>query len=428
MRVLVVGNGAREHVIAWKIAQSPRLERLFVAPGNAGTSDLAENVTVKSDDVEGLLEFAIRERIDLTVVGPEIPLEAGITDKFEGAGMLIFGPTKKAARIETSKSFTKDLIERHGVPTANAAIFEDYSEALKYVKGERVPVVIKADGLAGGKGVVVAETHRAAVTALGGLMVDRAFGSSGDKVLVEEYLEGHEISVFAFVDGPRVSSLVAACDYKRIGEGDTGSNTGGMGAYSPPIPALWNQEMERRVMEEIMMPVALALVEAGSPYRGVLFGGLMVTEAGPKVIEFNCRFGDPEAQVVLRRLESDLLEAMTATAEGRLEDLCLKWDNRSAVGVVIASGGYPQSYETGRPITGLGGLDDGVVAFHAGTSMVCDKKVTDGGRVLTITSLASSVEEARHVAYSNVDRVKFDGAYYRTDIAAPERYAVAESI
>lgn len=420
MRVLVVGNGAREHAIAWKIAQSPRLEKLFVAPGNAGTDDLAENVDVQSDDVGGLLNFAIQERIDLTVVGPEIPLEAGITDQFEASGLLIFGPTKRGARIETSKSFTKDLIQRHGIPTAIASIFDDYDEAVRYVKDGNVPIVIKADGLAGGKGVVVAETHMTAVTTLQALMVDRVFGTSGDRVLVEEYLEGREISVFAFVDGPRVSSLVAACDYKRIGNGDTGSNTGGMGAYSPPAPDLWNPEMERRVRHEIMMPVARALAKDDSPYRGVLFAGLMITETGPKVIEFNCRFGDPEAQVVLRRLENDLLEAMITIAEGRLEDLCLEWDNRSAVGVVIASGGYPQSYETGQPITGLNNLDDGIVAFHAGTSNSFDQQVTDGGRVMTVTSLASSIEDARCLAYDNVDRIRFKGAYYRTDIAGPD--------
>ena len=257
-------------------------------------------------------------------------------------------------------------------------------------------------------------------------MVDRVFGNSGDRVLVEEYLDGREISVFAFVDGPRVSSLVAACDYKRIGDGDTGSNTGGMGAYSPPIPELWNPDLERLVMEDIMIPVAQALAEDSSPYRGVLFAGLMVTDDGPKVIEFNCRFGDPEAQVVLRRLENDLLEAMIATAEGRLEDLCLEWDNRSAVAVVIASGGYPESYETGQPITGLNNLDDGVVAFHAGTSNSSGQRVTDGGRVLTVTSLANSVEDARYLAYANVNRIKFEGSYYLTDIAAPEQYGIAE--
>ena len=428
MKVLVVGNGAREHAIAWKIAQSPRLGELFVAPGNAGTADLAENVPIKADDVSGLLEFANRERIDLTVVGPEAPLELGIADRFEEAGLLIFGPTKAAARIETSKSFAKELMERHGVPTGRAALFEDYDEAVRYVEAGRVPVVIKADGLAAGKGVVVAETHRTAVAALRERMVDREFGASGDKVLIEEYLEGPEVSVFAFVDGPRVSSLVAACDYHRIGDGDTGPNTGGMGAYSPPLPSLWDAEMEERVMTEVMAPVAKALADEGSPYRGVLYGGLMVTDDGPKVIEFNCRHGDPEAQVVLRRLKSDLLEAMTATAEGRLEDVRLEWDARSSVGVVVASGGYPQSYETGYSIEGLDRLDDGVVAFHAGTAVSGGRQVTDGGRVLTVTSLSDTLEDSRRIAYANAERVEFDGAYYRTDIAAFGREPVAESI
>lgn len=428
MKVLVVGNGAREHAIAWKIAQSPRLGELFVAPGNAGTADLAENVPIKADDVSGLLEFAKRGRIDLTVVGPEAPLELGIADRFEEAGLLIFGPTKAAARIETSKSFAKDLMERHGVPTGRAALFEDYDEAVRYVEAGSVPVVIKADGLAAGKGVVVAETHRTAVASLRERMVDREFGASGDKVLVEKYLQGPEVSVFAFVDGPQVSSLVAACDYQRIGDGDVGPNTGGMGAYSPPLPSLWDAEMEERVMTEVMAPVAKALADEGSPYRGVLYAGLMITEDGPKVIEFNCRHGDPEAQVVLRRLKSDLLEAMTATAEGRLEDVRLEWDARSSVGVVIASGGYPQSYETGYPVDGLDRLDDGVVAFYAGTAVSDGRPVTDGGRVLTVTSLADTLEDARRIAYSNAERVEFDGAYYRTDIAAFGREPVAESI
>ena len=427
MKVLVVGSGAREHAIAWKLAQSPCLGKLFVAPGNAGTADAAENVPVEADDVGGLLKLAGRERIDLTVVGPEAPLGLGIADRFEEAGLLLLGPTKAAARIETSKSFAKGLMERRGVPTARYAAFQDYDEAVRYVRAGRAPVVIKADGLTAGKGVVVAETHRAAVDALRERMVARVFGASGDRVLVEERLEGPEVSVFAFVDGPRVSPPVAACDYKRAGEGDTGPNTGGIGAYSPPLPSLWNADLEERVMTEIMAPVAKALADEGSPYRGVLYAGLMITEDGPKVIEFNCRLGDPEAQVVLRRLESDLLEAMTAAAEGRLEDVRLEWDAGASVGVVVASGGYPQSYETGYPIEGLDRLDDGVVAFHAGTALSGGRTVTDGGRVLTIASLADNVEDARRIAYANAERVGFEGAYYRPDIAALGREPVAES-
>ena len=427
MKVLIVGNGGREHAIAWKLAQSPQAPRLLVAPGNAGTAQVADNVPVDAADVDGLLELSKRERVDLTVVGPEAPLAAGIADRFQDEGLLILGPTQAAARIETSKGFAKDLMVRHGVPTGQAAVFDELERAAAHVDGASFPVVVKADGLAAGKGVTVAESRSAALKALRAALVDRVFGDAGERVLIEEYLEGWEVSVFAFVDGPEVSEMVAACDYKRVGDGDTGPNTGGIGAYSPPLPSRWTPELETTARRKIMEPVARALAEEGSPYRGVLYGGLMVTADGPKVIEFNCRMGDPETQVVLPRLKSDLLEAMISTADGRLQDVRLEWDPRPCVGVVMASGGYPGAYKIGFHIEGLGELDGEAIAFHAGTSfsrasgtdgVLSSGLVSAGGRVLTVSALGDTLDQARGAAYSNVARVSFENAFYRTDIAA----------
>ena len=425
MRVLVVGSGAREHAIVWKLAQSPLDPRLIIAPGNAGTAQLAENVAVEADDLDGLLELARRERADLTVVGPEVPLAAGIVDRFHEAGLLIFGPTEAAARIETSKSFAKDLMSRHAVPTGSAAVFDDYDRAAAYVDSERTPIVVKADGLTAGKGVTVAESRDVAKAALRNALADGAFGASGEHVLIEEFLEGWEVSVFAFVDGTEVSEMVAACDYKRVGDGDTGPNTGGMGAFSPPLPSLWTSELQARVRTEIMEPVARGLAQEGSPYSGVLYAGLMITSDGPKVIEFNCRMGDPETQVVLPRLKTDLLAAMISTAEGRLQDVHLEWDPRPCVGVVVASGGYPGPYRIGVAIEGLEDLDEGAFAFHAATALgdsnndaTAAALVSSGGRVLTVSALGDTLAEARSAAYSNVARVSFEDAFYRKDIAA----------
>jgi len=419
MKVLVVGNGGREHAITWKLAQSPRRPELLVAPGNAGTAQepRTRNVAVDVADIEGQLSLAKREGVDLTVVGPEIPLEAGIADRFAEAGMSLFGPTQAAARIETSKVFAKDLMLRHGVPTGNAESFDDYQDAARYVEQAGRPVVVKADGLAAGKGVVVAETTAEALRALHEVMVDRVFGDAGRTVLVEELLLGWEVSVFAFVDGTDVSTMVAACDYKRIGEGETGPNTGGIGAYSPPLPSQWTPELEARVKRGIILPVVEALADEGSPYRGALYAGLMVTNEGPKVIEFNCRLGDPETQVVLPRLKSDLLDAMLLTVRGRVGEVRLEWDPRPCVGVVVASSGYPGSYQTGYHIDGLGSLDGEAVAFHAGTALDDGKVVTSGGRVLAVTAVGSDLADARRRAYENVGKVDFTGATYRSDIA-----------
>ena len=416
MRILVVGSGAREHAITWKLSQSPLVEDLIVAPGNAGTAEIASNVDVDPEDLDGLLQVARDEAVDLTVVGPEAPLAAGIADRFQHAGLPIFGPTREAARIESSKLFAKTLMLDAGVPTSAARAFNSFGEASEHVKGLAMPVVVKADGLAAGKGVVVADSHDEAVDALHASLEARVFGAAGEVVLIEECLVGREVSVFAFVDGAHVSSMAAACDYKRAGDGDTGPNTGGMGSFTPP--SFWDDELEHRVRSEIMEPVAATLAERGTPYTGTLYAGIMVTEDGPRVFEFNCRLGDPEAQVVLPRLKTDLAEVMMCTARGSLRDLCVDWGTEAAVGVVVASGGYPGSYETGFQIDGLDSMEDAVV-FHAGTSPDGSGGVlTDGGRVLTVVSTADSVEEARRTVYENLPRIGFRNSFYRTDIAA----------
>lgn len=418
MKVLVVGKGGREHAIVWKLLQSPRISSLYCAPGNAGTAPIAENVPISDTDVDGLLVFAKQRSIDFTIVGPEAPLAAGIVDRFNDAGLAIFGPTKRATQIESSKRFAKDLMARAGVPTGHAEVFDDFDSARRYVESIHPPVVIKADGLAAGKGVVIAETMEQAVSALRAQMVDRELGASGDTVLIEEYMEGPEISVFAFVNGERLSPLFAAADYQRPGEGNVGPNSGGMGAYSPLVGSMWTEDIENQVRTTVLQPVATALANEGSPYIGVLYAGLMLTSRGLRVIEFNCRLGDPEAQVILPRLKTDLLDVLQATVDGDPADLQLDWDNRPAVGVVVASGGYPGSYKTGLEIHGLDDVDNDVTVFHSGTSFDQDKAVvTNGGRVLTITAIGRTYQDARQKAYVNAERITFDGGFYRRDIA-----------
>ena len=417
MKTLLVGNGAREHAMAWKLAQSPLVSELIVAPGNAGTAELDRNAPVGAEDVDGLLALAQDEGIEFTVVGPEAPLATGIVDRFRQAGALIFGPTAAAARIESSKTFAKELMVRNGIPTARAETFTDYGEALEHLAAASLPIVVKADGLAAGKGVVVARKLEEARDALRRQMVELEFGDAGRRVLIEDYLEGSEISVFAFVDGEQVSGLAAACDYKRALDGDEGPNTGGMGAYSPPVA--WNEELESEVRERIMVPAARALAELGSPFRGILYGGLMLTSDGPKVVEFNCRMGDPEAQVVLPRLKTDLAAIMIDTVTGKIEDLSLEWDDRPCVGVVLASGGYPGAYRTGCEIRGLEHAGEDALVFHAGTRLGDDDTVaTDGGRVLTVCALGDDLAEAREGAYEAANRVSFDEAQFRGDIAS----------
>ena len=406
--------------MAWRLSASPLVTELFIAPGNAGTAQLGRNVPIGAEEIESLLEFARASGVDITVVGPEAPLAAGVADRFDEVGMKLFGPTRAAARIESSKSFAKELMARCGVPTGSAERFDDYETAATYLAGVSPPFVIKADGLAAGKGVVITHSRDEAMHALRRTMVEREFGAAGETVLIEEHLEGREVSVFAFVDGDFVSSLTAACDYKRVGDGDVGPNTGGMGSFSPP--PFWTLGLESRVRREIMEPIARGMHELGSPFRGMLYAGLMLTDDGPKVVEFNCRLGDPEAQAVLPRLETDLGELIADAVEGRLDATRLEWSAAACVSVVVASGGYPGTYPTGCRIDGLESLDDEVLVFHAGTKEAQTGEesaiVTDGGRVLTVSALGATMAEARRRAYANVSRVRFDGSFYRSDIAA----------
>ncbi|MEK7246937.1 MAG: phosphoribosylamine--glycine ligase [Chloroflexota bacterium] len=423
MNVLVVGSGAREHALAWKLRQSPRLNDLFTAPGNAGTAQLATNVDVKASNVEGLVQLARGEHIDLVVVGPEDPLSRGLVDRLAVEGIAAFGPARAAARIESSKAFSKDLMLRYGIPTASARMFDNRTGARNYVESLSGGIVVKADGLTAGKGVIVCDTTEEALAAIDKMMGEEAaFGASGSTVLVEERLTGREVSAMAFTDGVTVAPMPFACDYKRIGDGDEGPNTGGMGAYSPPP---WLDEALEPVIHETITEAAVAAMMAeGAPYRGVLYPGLMITKDGPRVIEFNCRFGDPEAQVLIPRLKSDLLEICLAVAENRLSDAEIEWSTEAAVAVVMASGGYPDDYTTGYEISGLGTLEDDVLVFHAGTALGDDGSVvTSGGRVLTVAAMGSSLAEARAKVYRNVQRIHFTQAYYRRDIAAPAQNA-----
>lgn len=416
MRVLVVGSGAREHAIAWKLRQSTRLSQMFVAPGNAGTASIAQNLPVPSADVEALAQAAREHRVDLTIVGPEVPLAEGIVDLFRSQGLAVFGPTKAAARIESSKVFSKALMQKHGIPTAEAQVFSSYEAARRYVMKHELPLVVKADGLAAGKGVFVCHSREEALEALHQCMEARAFGSAGDQVLVEECLQGREVSVFAFTDGTHLSPLVAACDYKRVGDGDQGPNTGGMGSYSPP--EFLDDDLMEKVNVTVFKPVLKALSDAGTPYRGLLYAGLMIENGEPKVIEFNCRMGDPETQVILPRMESDLLDVIEAVVVGTLAGVTPVWRKEACVGVVMASRGYPGQYQTGKPIRGLERIPPEAVVFHSGTRLEGGVPVTAGGRVLTVTALGDDLDEARRRAYSALSHINFEGATFRHDIAA----------
>ncbi len=429
MKVLVVGGGGREHALVWKIGQSEKVDKIYCAPGNAGIAGLATCVSIEPDRIETLVAFARKEGIDLTVVGPEAPLVAGIVDAFEAEGLKVFGPRRRAAEIEGSKAFAKGLMKKYGIPTARHRTFEDPDLAREYVRQVGAPVVLKADGLAAGKGVIVAQSEEEALVAVERIMEVRAFGAAGRRLVVEEYLEGEEVSVLALVDGEHFVPLASSQDHKRAYDGDEGPNTGGMGAYSPA--PCYTPGLAREVEEKVLGPVVKAMVREGRPYRGILYAGLMLTQDGPRVLEFNCRFGDPETQVVLPRMKTDLVAAMEAVVEGRLEEIELDWYPEAAVGVVLASGGYPLEYEEGKVIRGLeeAAALQGVLLFHAGT----DRKeapeggtgdgprreeiVTAGGRVLGVVALGESIRQAVDLAYRAVGMIEFEGMHYRRDIA-----------
>ena len=417
MKVLVIGSGGREHALVWKLAQSPEADRIFCASGNAGTEEIGENVSIRANDLPKLARFAKENRIDLTIVGPDDPLAAGIVDLFEAEGLRVFGPNKKAAQLEASKIFAKELMSAKKIPTAPARTFSSSAEALNYCDEVALPVVIKADGLALGKGVVVAHDRASARQAVCSMMEERAFGEAGRRIIMEECLRGSECSVHALVSGKSFRMLATARDHKRARDGDEGPNTGGMGAVSPADN--WNAEREGNFISSIMQPLLDGLTRNGTMFRGLLFPGLMITDAGLRVLEFNCRFGDPETQAILPRMKSDLLPLMIATTEGGLENVAIEFDSRFAVTVTIASSGYPGKYETGKTIEGLENAArlPEVQIFHAGTKRQDGKTVTSGGRVLAVTALGDSVPQARERAYAAINKIHFEGCHFRRDIA-----------
>ncbi len=417
MKVLIVGSGGREHALAWRINQSPNLTRLWVAAGNAGTAGLAENLEIRSSDIDGLVAAAQKAAADLVVVGPEAPLALGLADQLDELHIPVFGPSQAAAQIESSKGFALNLMKEAGVPCPEFASVGDEANANAYIKDHPGPLVVKADGLAAGKGVLLCDDSKQARAAVKLCMSNRAFAEAGDTVVLEEYLSGPEVSVFAFCDGESLSPLVAACDYKRLEDGNLGPNTGGMGSFAQPD--FWTPELAAQVEQTIMRPVLRAMAERGSPYKGVLYAGLMLTESGPKVLEFNCRLGDPETQVVMPLLASDPLELMLACAEGTLDKVQVKWETKNYVGVVMVSGGYPDQYETGFEISGLDeGGPEGTMVFHAGTKLGAGLPLTAGGRVLTVVGGGDNIESARKRAYSRLENISFKGAKWRRDISS----------
>ena len=417
MKVLVIGSGGREHALAWKLKQSSGVDRIFCAPGNAGTAQLAENVAISVSDLPAVVRFAKENRVDLTVVGPDDPLAAGIVDLFLAEGLRIFGPSKAAARIESSKIFAKELMRKEGIPTARAGMFDRSDDAIRFCDELRFPIVIKADGLALGKGVVIAPNPQSARSTIDDMMNQGRFGEAGRHVVVEEFLRGTECSLHALVDGKDYRLLESARDHKRALDGDVGPNTGGMGAFSPANN--WSSKLQSQFEEGIMRPVLGGLLAEGITFRGLLYPGLMITEDGARVLEFNCRFGDPETQVLLPRMKSDLLPLREATINGKIDNYSIEWEQRPAVTVVLASGGYPGKYETGKSISGLDEAAklDGVQIFHAGTKQLNGEIVTAGGRVLAVTALGSTITEARSRAYEAVARIHFENCHYRRDIA-----------
>ncbi len=420
MRILVIGSGGREHTLIWKLRQSPRVRALFCAPGNAGISRSARCAPIQPDDFAAMSDFVRKERIDLVIVGPEAPLAIGLADHLKGLGVSVLGPMRNAARLESSKVFAKDFMARHGIPTADYAVYQDSKKAFAFLDSSeaRYPIVVKADGLAAGKGVVVARTAAEARTAVQRIMVDREFGSAGDRIVIEECLQGIEASYIVFTDGETILPAVAARDHKAVYDNDAGPNTGGMGAYS--TDDILGPELEQGVVEKVIRPVIDGMREEGSPFQGILYAGLMLTSRGPLVLEFNVRMGDPECQVILPRLESDLSELCEALCQGRLKNHRAVWNRGAAVCVVLASGGYPGSYSGGKVISGLemAEEDRGVAVFHAGTRQDGEKFVTDGGRVLGVTAVNQDLASAMMLAYEAVNKIHFEGMHYRRDIGA----------
>lgn len=418
MKVLIIGSGGREHALAWKAAQSPQVRKVFVAPGNAGTAREAalENVPLGVEAIDELVEFARQNTVDLTIVGPEAPLVMGVVDAFQAAGLPCFGPTRAAAQLEGSKAFTKDFLARHHIPTAAYQNFTEIEPALAYLRQQGAPIVVKADGLAAGKGVIVAQTQDEAEAAVRDMLAGNAFGEAGHRVVIEEYLEGEEASFICMVDGEHILPLATSQDHKRVGEGDTGPNTGGMGAYSP-APVV-TPAVHERIMAEVIEPTVKGMAAEGHPYTGFLYAGLMISADGtPKVIEYNCRFGDPETQPIMMRLQSDLVELCRLALDGRLDQARAEWDPRASLGVVLAAGGYPGSYDKGAPITGLEHADsEDAKIFHAGTALKDGQVVTAGGRVLCATALGESVSQAQARAYALAQQIDWAGMFYRRDI------------
>ncbi|EKO3593904.1 phosphoribosylamine--glycine ligase [Vibrio metschnikovii] len=418
MQVLVIGSGGREHALGWKVAQNPQVETVFVAPGNAGTAlePKLENVNIAVEDIAGLVAFAQQKNIALTIVGPEIPLVLGVVDAFRDAGLAIFGPTQAAAQLEGSKAFTKDFLARHNIPTAAYANFTEIEPALAYVREQGAPIVVKADGLAAGKGVIVAMTLQEAEDAIQDMLADNSFGEAGSRVVIEEFLDGEEASFIVMVDGKNVLPMATSQDHKRVGDADTGPNTGGMGAYSP-APVV-TQDVHDRVMREVIYPTVRGMAAEGNPYTGFLYAGLMIDAQGtPKVIEYNCRFGDPETQPIMMRLQSDLVELCLAALDGKLDQVESKWDPRASIGIVLAAGGYPADYRKGDVISGLPTEEvAGEKVFHAGTSDQSGAVVTNGGRVLCATALGENVFQAQQRAYQLAKQIEWQGMFYRHDI------------
>jgi len=416
MKILVVGSGGREHALVWKLHQSHLVKKIYAAPGNAGISELAECVEIASEDLVRLADFAEKNSVDLTVVGPELPLTLGIVDEFQKRNLKIFGPTKMAAMIEGSKVFAKEFMKKYHVPTASFKVFDRADEAMDFVRSSDMPLVIKADGLAAGKGAVIAEDTKSAISAVEKMMVEKIFKDAGNQVVIEDFLEGEEVTILAFSDGKTILPMPSSQDHKKIYDGNRGPNTGGMGAYAPT--AIVDDRMMKRIYDQILEPTMVGLEQEGIIFKGVLYAGLMLTDRGPKVMEFNCRFGDPETQVVLPLLKSDLAEILMSIVEGDLSLVEAEWADDFAVCVILASAGYPDKYEKGKEIFGLDKIEqEGVVLiFHAGTKKEGGKLVTNGGRVLGITAVDKNVEDAIHKAYASVDKIKFDGVQFRRDI------------